>query len=37
MSTDNPQQRLYLAYDFENLMSLCKQCHGIVHNNKKGE
>lgn len=34
MSTDDPQQRLYLAYDFDNLMSLCKQCHGIIHNSK---
>lgn len=34
MSTDDLQQRLYLAYDFDNLMSLCKQCHGSIHNSK---
>lgn len=34
MSTDDLQQRLYLAYDFDNLMSLCKQCHGNIHNSK---
>ena len=27
MSTDDPEQRISLAYDYENLMSLCKQCH----------
>lgn len=32
MSTDNPVQRSYLAYDYENLMSLCKQCHQLIHN-----
>lgn len=36
MSTDDPEQRIFLAYDYENLMSLCKQCHQKVHN-KKGE
>lgn len=36
MSTDNPRQRLFLAYDFDNLMSLCKQCHQRIHN-QKGE
>lgn len=36
MSTDDPQQRLFLAYDFDNLMSLCKQCHQNIHNKKKG-
>lgn len=36
MSTDDPEQRISLAYDYENLMSLCKQCHQKVHN-KKGE
>lgn len=34
MSTDDPTQRNFLAYDFDNLMSLCKQCHGIIHNSK---
>lgn len=32
MSTDDPAQRNFLAYDFDNLMSLCKQCHQAVHN-----
>ena len=31
MSTDDPEQRLFLAYD---LMSLCKQCHQNIHNKK---
>ena len=34
MSTDDPEQRLFLAYDFDNLMSLCKQCHQNIHNKK---
>lgn len=36
MSTDDPVQRYYLAYDFNNLMSLCKKCHQAIHNNRKG-
>lgn len=32
MSTDDPQQRYLLAYDFDNLLSLCKQCHQKLHN-----
>jgi 5-methylcytosine-specific restriction protein A len=32
MSTDDPRQRLFLAYDYNNLMSLCKQCHQKIHN-----
>jgi 5-methylcytosine-specific restriction protein A len=29
--------KLQKAYDFSNLMSLCKQCHQLIHNknNKK--
>lgn len=34
MSTDDPVQRNFLAYDFDNLMSLCKTCHQKVHNKK---
>ena len=34
MSTDDPQQRLYLVYDFDNLMSLCKRCHQAIHNKR---
>ncbi len=35
MSMDDPQQRLFLAYDYDNLMSICKQCHQAVHNKKE--
>jgi 5-methylcytosine-specific restriction protein A len=34
MSTDDPYRRALLAYDYENLMSLCKECHQKVHNEK---
>lgn len=34
MSTDDLQQRIHLAYNYDNLMSLCKQCHQRVHNSK---
>lgn len=36
MSTDDPVQRRFLAYDYDNLMSLCKSCHQSIHN-RKGE
>lgn len=32
MSVYDPGQRKRLAFDFENLMSLCKRCHQKVHN-----
>lgn len=32
MSTDDPQRRLWLAYDYSNLMSVCKKCHQNIHN-----
>ena len=32
MSTDDPVKRNFLAYDFDNLMSLCKPCHQRIHN-----
>ncbi|MDR1938330.1 MAG: HNH endonuclease [Tannerellaceae bacterium] len=32
MSTDDPEARYHLAYDFDNLLSLCKVCHQKVHN-----
>ncbi len=37
MSTDDPVERNRLAYDYENLMSVCKECHAEKHkpNNKK--
>lgn len=31
MQTDNPEIRYHLAYDIENLESLCKQCHAEEH------
>lgn len=34
MSTDDPVQRSFLAYNYGNLMSLCKQCHQKEHNSK---
>lgn len=37
MSTDDPVRRKYLAYDFDNLQSLCKQCHQKIHNYDKKE
>lgn len=35
MSTDDETQRNHLAYDYDNLMSLCKQCHQLIHNKIK--
>lgn len=34
MSSDDPAQRIYLFYDFGNLMSLCKECHGKIHTSR---
>lgn len=34
MSTDDPLKRLYLAYNPDNLMSLCKECHQKIHNKR---
>ena len=34
MST-NPIERVRLAYDLENLQSLCRECHNAIHNPKK--
>lgn len=31
MSSEDPDIRHHLFYDFDNLMSLCKECHGSVH------
>lgn len=28
-------QRLYKAYDYSNLQSLCAECHSSIHNNNK--
>lgn len=35
MSTEDPIQREYLAYDYNNLMSLCKVHHQQVHNKRE--
>lgn len=35
MTVYDYQQRLRLAFDFNNLMSLCKQCHQKMHNGKE--
>lgn len=32
MSVDDVSERTRLAYDFDNLQSLCKQCHQKKHN-----
>lgn len=32
MSTEDKSKRLWLAYDYDNLMSLCKECHQKIHN-----
>lgn len=32
MTAPTRQQREQLAYDWQNLMSLCKQCHQKLHN-----
>lgn len=34
MSTDDPARRIELAYDYNNLMSLCKEHHQEEHNRK---
>lgn len=36
MSTDDPVKRVALAYDYDNLMSLCKECHQYIHNSRGG-
>lgn len=37
MSTNDPVRRKFLAFDFDNLQSLCKQCHQKIHNYGKKE
>lgn len=32
MSTDDHMRRMALAYDYENLMSICKMHHQMIHN-----
>lgn len=36
MATDDEVMRKALAYDYANLMSLCKECHQYIHNGKGG-
>jgi 5-methylcytosine-specific restriction protein A len=36
MTADDEVRRKALAYDYDNLMSLCKECHQFVHNSKGG-
>ena len=35
MSTNDPVERYRLAYDLDNLQSLCRECHNAIHNPKK--
>lgn len=37
MSTNDPLKRLFLAYNPDNLMSLCKKCHQLLHNENKSQ
>lgn len=32
MSTNDPLKRNMLAFDYNNLQSLCKECHQRIHN-----
>lgn len=32
MTATDPLKRKALAYDYENLQSLCKECHQKIHN-----
>lgn len=36
MSTDDKVLRMALAYDYENLMSICKMHHQMIHNKSNG-
>lgn len=35
MSVDNPEARKALAFDYDNLMSLCDECHSEIHKRKR--
>lgn len=37
MTVEDPIRRQFLAYDFDNLQALCKQCHQKIHNYGKKE
>jgi len=32
VNVEDESQRKFLAYDYENLLSLCKKCHQLIHN-----
>lgn len=34
VGVDDTDRRYRLAYDYDNLMSLCKKCHQEIHNKK---
>lgn len=35
MSVDNPEAIKALAFDYDNLMSLCDECHSEIHKRKR--
>ena len=35
MSTEDEETKYQLFYDYDNLMSLCKECHQKIHNPTK--
>ena len=35
MSVDDPETRKALAFDYDNLMSLCDECHSEIHKRKR--
>lgn len=37
MTTNDPLERERLAFDYDNLQSLCKKCHQKIHNNNYGK
>lgn len=35
MSVDDPEARKALAFDYDNLMSLCDECHSEIHKRRR--
>lgn len=35
MTASTPEERYRLAYDYTNLMSVCKKCHQRIHNTNR--
>lgn len=35
VSVEDINEIMKLAYDYDNLMSICKQCHQLIHNKNK--